>query len=123
MSKYKLRTRSITGPIVVTDGIRICVMRRIKPEYKFDIWLPVLGPSSRLLNTYIVDKSIPWAEFSKRYVKQLQRKKLFLELILMLLEKSTVTILCVEKKASRCHRFLLANECKKLNIKVKIKHV
>lgn len=123
MSKYILQTRSIESRTKQSDGIRVCVMRRIKPEYKFDIWMPILGPSTALLNSYVVKKNISWITFSKTYTKQLLRKKFFLRLILLMLSKSTVTLLCVEKKANQCHRFLLASEIKKLNTEVGVKHL
>ena len=122
MSKYILRTKSIESPTNSSDGIRVCVMRRIKPEYKFDIWIPVLGPSAGLLKKYVIDKSIRWSEFKKIYIKQLVRKQKFIKIILQLLLESPVTLLCVEKKALRCHRLLLANECKKLRANLKIAH-
>jgi len=122
MSKFTLYTKSVVSSADSSDGIRICVMRRIKPEYKFDIWMPILGPSSGLLNKYIVDSSISWTEFSGTYLKQLLRKRKFLELILFLLSKSSVTLLCIEKKANKCHRYLLSKECEKLDAKIKIEH-
>lgn len=122
MKNKILYTKSVLKKTSKDDGIRICVMRRIKLEYKFDIWIPSLGPSAGLLKKYIVDKTMSWEHFSTAYRKQLLKKKQYLDVLDMLLQKSAVTILCVEKSAVRCHRFLLAQECAKRNSSIKIRH-
>lgn len=96
-------------------------MRRIKPEYDFDLWLPKLAPPETLLKTYIINEKIAWKEFKKRFLNVLKRKKKYLKLIASLAEKENVTLLCWEKSANRCHRKLLAKECKKINQKLKVK--
>src|SRR2546423_5981899 len=72
-----LKTRSVWTPINrKTDGLRILVTRfrgRGMPTSRYDVWMPNLGPSERLL-TAGGDRRISWAQFSRQY-----RKELFLD--------------------------------------------
>lgn len=103
------------------DCLRVCVMRRIRPEYDFDIWIPKLAPSEKLLREYILDKKIPWKQFSLKFKKQVLLKNKHLIFLLLLLSKITkISLLCGEKSAKHCHRKLIIEECKKLNKKLKI---
>lgn len=98
-------------------------MRRIKPEFKFDIWLPNLAPSTKLLKDYHEEK-VNWEEFTKRYKKEVFKKQeKYLDLILYLEKKGTITILCWEKKGENCHRLLVASRLKEMNPMLNIKHV
>ena len=112
-------TKSFLDKINQKDGIRICVMRRFKPEYKFDMWLPKLAPTEKLLIDYVKKKKISWIEFSVKYKKQiLQKQQKYIKLIIYLSKISSVTLLCWEKSPKQCHRMLIWEECmkyKKLN--------
>src|SRR5213080_2862930 len=72
-----LKTKSVWSPINrKTDGLRILVTRfrgRGLPASRYDVWMPNLGPSERLLRAGR-DWRITWAQFSKQY-----RKELFLD--------------------------------------------
>src|ERR1700719_522088 len=72
-----LRTKSVRTPINRrADGLRILVTRfrgRGMPASRYDVWMPNLGPSERLLGAG-QDRRISWAEFSKQY-----RNELFLD--------------------------------------------
>ena len=50
---------------------------------------------------------IRWKEFERDYMKSLNGKEELLKLIAAEAKKRTVTLLCVEKDESRCHRSLL----------------
>ncbi|MBU2632583.1 DUF488 family protein [Patescibacteria group bacterium] len=90
-------------------------MRRIKPEFKFDIWMPNLAPSTKLLSSYH-DKKITWEEFEKKFNKEvLEKQKKYLEIVLDIAQKNTVTLLCWEKLAEKCHRKLVAEKIAELN--------
>jgi len=64
-----IRTKSVWSPIDrKRDGLRVLVTRfrgRALPTGSYDIWMPNLGPSEKLLRSYQSGK-ISWAEFSKR---------------------------------------------------------
>lgn len=95
------------------DGMRICVMRRIRPEYDFDLWIPKLAPQEKLLKDYVISKKISWQDFSKKYKRQtLSKNKKLLKMLLILSKKSRITLLCSEKSYKKCHRKLIMDELK-----------
>ncbi len=105
-----LKTKSIQKRAFQTDGIRICTMRRIKPEFVFDIWIPLLSPSTQLLESYHAN-TVSWEEFENLLHKELFPKQdAILTMIADLSNKTTVTLLCWEKTPEKCHRRLLAEE-------------
>ena len=116
-----LKTKSIQSKSTKTDGIRICIMRRIKPEYKFDIWIQPLSPSTELLKSYH-DKKIDWEQFEIKFTKQvLDKQEKYLKILLDIATTNTTTILCWEKTPGKCHRRLVAQRLKKINPKLEAK--
>lgn len=112
-----IKTKSINEPKGREDGLRICVMRRIRPEYDFDMWIPTLAPSNKLLHDYVIDKKISWEQFSYTFKKTVLKKKrvtILLRNLVVLSENQKITLLCGEKSIKYCHRKLLIEACKKL---------
>lgn len=120
-----LRTASIRTPATAEDGLRLLVARfrgRGVPKTLCDVWLPNLGPSERLLRTYLHGR-MSWADFSRRYRAEMLQtggadrgnviiknhgQKFTLRLIRRLAEAGNVTLLChCAEEAEHCHRFLL----------------
>lgn len=92
-------------------------MRRIRPEYKFDIWIPRLAPSRRLMKKYVIDKKITWKKFSTEFEKSvIKQNRSLISMLIYISKKKTVTLLCAEKSADRCHRGLILKACKKIAI-------
>ena len=116
-----LFTKSIQKKPNKKDGIRICIMRR--PDFdtaQFDLWMPVLSPSHQLL-TDIHKKIIDKPEYNRRFHNEViigQAK--FIKLLTEIALKQDVTILCWEETSEKCHRKLVAEECKKINPKLLI---
>jgi len=109
-------TKSIHNKPNKRDGVRICVMRRIRPEYKFHIWMPELAPPEKLLKQYIIAKNINWEEFSHKYTQEVLSKKRIKHIIKTLIFMSqleNITLLCSENSARYCHRSLIIKECSK----------
>lgn len=107
-----LSTKSIQAEPNKIDGIRICIMRRVKPESVFDIWIPALAPSTELLKEYH-DGKINWGEYEKKYKSSvLDKQKKYIQIILDVIKKQDVTLLCWEKTPEKCHRRLLAERLK-----------
>ena len=118
-----LRTRSVWTPIYrKTDGLRTLVTRfrgRGLPASRYDVWMPNLGPSERLLR----DQRISWAQFSRQYRKELfldgpidkrsrtiknHGQKFTLRLVKQLATAGRVTLLChCAEDQQECHRHLL----------------
>jgi uncharacterized protein YeaO (DUF488 family) len=121
-----LRTRSVWTPINrKSDGIRILVTRfrgRGMPASRYDVWMPSLGPSERLLRAG-QDRRISWAQFSKQYRTELfldgpidkrsrtiknHGQKFTLRLVKQLSRRGRVTLMChCAQDQARCHRHLL----------------
>lgn len=110
-----LKTKSIMAKLSEEDGLRICVMRLIRPFYKFDDWWKELSPPLDLLMDYR-NSRINWEEYVLRFEKEVvipyKERIKFLSDIAM---ERDVTLLCIEKTPEYCHRRILAEECKRYN--------
>jgi uncharacterized protein YeaO (DUF488 family) len=121
-----LRTRSVHTPAGPDDGLRILATRfrgRGLPADRYDVWMPSLGPSERLLRAWL-DGRIAWRDFARRYREQLfapsaidgenrtiknRGQRSTLRLVRHLAETGDVTLLChCDEDAEHCHRHLLA---------------
>jgi len=115
-----LYTKSIQEKPSKKDGIRICIMRRPDSWAIYDIWMPILAPSHKLLDDAHA-KKIDWDGFEKRFKKEvIIGQKKFLNLLIEISLKNTITIVCWEKTPEHCHRRLVAEACKKINKKLKV---
>jgi uncharacterized protein YeaO (DUF488 family) len=92
------------------------------PVSRYDVWMPNLGPSERLLRQG-QSGAITWGEFTRRYRKELfnaghverQNKtiknhgqKFTLRLIQKLARRMPVTLMChCEEDQEECHRHIL----------------
>jgi uncharacterized protein YeaO (DUF488 family) len=121
-----LKTKSVrTGIDREGDGLRILVARfrgRGVPASRYDVWMPSLGPSERVLRR-VQSGAISWKEFSREYRKELfldgpidarsrtiknHGQKFTLRLIERLARRGHVTLLChCAEEERRCHRHTL----------------
>lgn len=114
-------TKSVQAEVNKSDGVRICVMRRVKPEFLFDIWIPTLAPSTELLKSYH-DKKVNWEEYERRYkIEVLDKQKKYLQILIDIVLKNDITLLCWEKTPEECHRRLLAERLERMNPNLSIK--
>lgn len=115
-----LKTKSIQSRALKSDGLRICIMRRPGEYENWDIWMPKLSPSHELLNAY-KHENLSWDKMIKRFSKEVlkKQKRLIVWLSQLALEQ-TVTLLCWEETAERCHRKLIAEACQKEQKQLKI---
>src|SRR6185436_7192124 len=107
-----LRTKSVWSPIDrKRDGLRILATRfrgRGMPTSRYDVWMPSLGPSERLLRSRLSDR-ISWTRFVAEYKRELfmdgpvdarsksiknHGQKFTLRLIKKLALKGPVTVMC-----------------------------
>jgi uncharacterized protein YeaO (DUF488 family) len=119
------KTKSVHSAIETTDGLRILAARgrgRGLPADRFDVWMANLGPSEQLRDA-ILGGRISWAEYSRRYVKELLEpggvdsrneriknygQKFTLRLLQHLARHQTITLLChCAEDEPHCHRHLL----------------
>lgn len=121
-----LKTKSVWSPISKkTDGLRILATRfrgRAMPTNRYDVWMPSLGPSERLLRAGQTGR-ISWAEFAVGYRTELfmdgpidsrsgsmknHGQKFTLRLLKKLARSGHVTLMChCAEEQERCHRHLL----------------
>ena len=121
-----IKTKCVHSPIEPRkDGLRILATRirgQGLPSSKYDVWMANLGPSEDLLAAARSEK-ITWAEFTRRYRKELTEsgsidkrnrviknhgQKFTLRLLKELGEKGNVTLLChCDEDQQQCHRHIL----------------
>lgn len=121
-----LKTKSVFSPINrKSDGLRILATRfrgRGMRASRYDVWMPSLGPSERLLKAFQSGR-LSWAKFARKYRAEISLdgsidtrnrtiknhgQKFTLRLIEQLARKGTVTLLChCADEQDQCHRHLL----------------
>lgn len=120
-----IRTKSVASPIERNDGLRILAARgrgRGLPKNRYHVWMANLGPSEQLRDEILGGK-ISWAEYSRRYLKELAEpgpidrrnrriknhgQKWTLRLLQHLARSQNVTLLChCAEDEPHCHRHLL----------------
>ena len=121
-----IKTKSVKSPIDrKEDGLRILATRfqgRGLPATRYDVWMPSLGPSERLLRAMRSGR-ISWAQFAREYRAELfldgpidsrsatiknHGQKFTLRLLKKLARSGHVTLLChCAEDEDRCHRHLL----------------
>ena len=121
-----VKTKSVDTPIEgEKDGLRILAARgrgRGLSKDRYDVWMANLGPSEELRDA-ILSARITWAEYSRRYLKELLEggtidkrnrriknhgQKFTLRLLQHLAQTGTVTLLChCAEDEMHCHRHLL----------------
>jgi uncharacterized protein YeaO (DUF488 family) len=121
-----LKTKSVASPINrKADGLRILVARfrgRYLKKNRYDVWMPALGPSERLLRNFQSGR-LSWTQFERNYRKELflegkvdasnatvknHGQKFTLRLIKSLSGKGPVTLLChCAERELHCHRHVL----------------
>ena len=118
-----LRTKSVWSPVDrARDGLRILATRfrgRGMPAGRYDVWMPSLGPSEKLLRAVQAEK-ISWTQFVREYRRELlmdgpidtrsrtiknHGQKFTLRLLKRLAAKGSVTVMCHCAEDERhCHR-------------------
>ena len=125
-----LRTKSIFAPKEPSDGKRVSVMSIHKlddgltPHPKinadsYDDWMKELAPPDRLIGAYL-HRGLPFEEFEFGYIRHLRQAKIAEKVLDLAAEclDNTVTILCKDEFPEHCHRRLLAEECKRYQLKL-----
>ncbi len=116
-----LKFKSVYDPIDSGDGLRILASRfrgRGMKADRYDVWMPSLGPSEKLLKS-VLDKKISWPEFIKRYKDEIlasaeidkknksilnHGQKFSFRLINELSRKQDVTLMChCDTGEKECH--------------------
>jgi uncharacterized protein YeaO (DUF488 family) len=121
-----LKVKSVWSPIDrKDDGLRILATRfrgRGMPTTRYDVWMPSLGPSERILKATQAGK-MTWGAFEREFKKELfldgpidsrsrtiknHGQKFTLRLIKRLARKGHVTLMCLcPEDTTMCHRHVL----------------
>ncbi len=121
-----LKTKSVSSPISrKADGLRILATRfrgRGLPANRYDVWMPSLGPSERLLEA-VLSGGMPWPAFVSAYRAELfmdgpvdarsrtiknHGQKFTLRLLKELSRSGHVTLMChCAEDEAHCHRHVL----------------
>ncbi len=120
-----LKTKSVYSPAAENDGMRILATRfrgRRMPANLYDVWMPSLGPSERLLKAVLAG-GITWSAFTRDFKKELfldgaidarnrtiknHGQKSTLRLIKAMAREGNVTLMChCAEDATQCHRHIL----------------
>lgn len=93
----KVVVKRIYEPPAKSDGIRVLVDRLwprgiSKSDAKLDCWLPDLGPSAALRQWFNHDPA-RWAEFRRRYYRELKEKATLLTFLVEQGQGKTLTLL------------------------------
>lgn len=96
--------------------------RIIKGE-TFDEWQKEFAPPSELVGAYY-RKELTWEEFEKKYLEFLRSAEIRtkVEAFAKRCTEETITLMCIEDTADKCHRRLLAEELQKYQPNLKIIH-
>jgi len=102
------------------EGLRIGTVRRPprgvrKADYArrnyFDVWLPELAPSAKLVSWVFSQPLTPkrWSAFAQRYRREMQTPaaRRLIELLAALSPQTNFSVGCYCEDESRCHRSLL----------------
>ena len=124
-----LRTKSVWSPVERRrDGLRILATRfrgRGLPASRYDVWMPSLGPSERLLRA-VQSGKLTWPAFLREYRREIvldgpidarspsiknHGQKFTLRLLAELARRGPVTLMChCAEDEQRCHRHELARQ-------------
>ena len=94
------------------EGPRLGTVRRPprgvkKQDYAkldyYDVWLPDLAPSAKLIKTAHVD----WQRFARRYRQEMREQEHLLAVLALLSKESNFAVGCYCEDESRCHRSVL----------------
>jgi len=69
----------------------------------YDVWLPDLAPSAKLIKTAHVD----WQRFARRYRQEMREQEHLLAVLALLSKESNFAVGCYCEDESRCHRSVL----------------
>ncbi len=112
-----IRTRRWNDPPHKGEGTRILVCRYRprgvrKEDETWDEWVPDLGPSRELHANYYSETSLPWSEYRRRYLAEMEATKATFYIRALrqrVASGEAITLLCSSacSDEKKCHRTLL----------------
>ena len=115
-----IRVVRLGAPRAKGEGLRLGTARRLprgvrKADYAkrdyFDVWLPELAPSQKLLS-YATTEELTgkrWMLFARRYAGEMRKPgpQRMLEVLARLSHQANFSVGCYCEREERCHRSLL----------------
>ncbi len=101
--------KTVYDPPEPSDGKRVLVMTlwpRGISKQKVDVWMKELGTPKETMKRW-KSGQLTWEELVKEYRRSLRGKEGLIRQLSEESKKGTVTLLCVEKDPTRCHRSIL----------------
>jgi uncharacterized protein YeaO (DUF488 family) len=103
--------KSIYEPPAPEDGLRVLTTNywpRGIAKSKIDVYKRILSPNRDALRAYKAGE-VPWPDYAKQYLELMQGEEQQREIadLAALAEIQPVTILCICKDDTECHRRLL----------------
>ena len=125
-----LKTKCILLQRDYSDGTRISIMSRHTlndgttpdlriTENSYDEWRKEFAPPQKLIGDYH-KRNLPWEEFEKRYLGYLRIIYKRVGKLSEIALGEDITLLCIEESPEKCHRRLLAEECKRIQPKLEV---
>jgi uncharacterized protein YeaO (DUF488 family) len=118
-------------PRTPNEGLRIGTVRRPprgvpKTDFSrlnfYDVWLPQLAPSLKLLTTAKDSTTLQrWTIFAKKYRAEMNRPEArrILELLAALSHQTNLSVGCYCEDPNRCHRTILGTLLQQAGAKIK----
>lgn len=96
---------------------------RIVEGVTFDEWRKEFAPPDKLIGAYYRNE-LSWEDFEKKYIEFLRSAEIKpkVESFAKRCTEETITLMCIEDGADKCHRRLLAEELQKYQPQLKIFH-
>jgi len=96
---------------------------RIIEGATFDEWQKDFAPPAKLVGAYY-RKEISWEEFEKNYLEFLRSEEMKVKVkdFARRCTEETITLMCIEDTADKCHRRLLAEELQRYQPHLNIVH-
>lgn len=114
-----IRIVRLGAPRSSSEGLRVGTVRRPprgvpKREFAkrdfYDVWLPDLAPSARLVSSALAaETEADWKKFEKRYRAEMSKPepKRLLALLAALSRQTNLAVGCYCEDEARCHRSVL----------------
>jgi len=125
-----IRIVQLGSPRAAGEALRIGTVRRPPrgvPKAKFasrnyyDVWLPDLAPSDRLVKVaQLATNAAAWKSFVRRYLSEMKRPEAsrLLDLLTALSHHTDLSIGCYCEREDRCHRSVLRSLLAKRGAKI-----
>ena len=107
MALHVVRLGEMRRGVVVLGTVRYHPRAR-REDWPFDVWLPELAPSAKLLQKFRTT-AMTWPTFEKRYTSEMKQPtpKRLIEMLARLSRETELAVGCFCEDEAQCHRSVL----------------